>query len=500
MKKNSRIHNAYPRIYRVILLVIFMLSLGGTAPVYADGVTDLIIEKTHTDLFARGSTDQTYTITVTNNGTAATTGDVVTVVDTLPAGLTATAISGTGWACTLGTLTCIRSDVVGIGGSYSPITVTVNVDQYIADSVTNTVTVSGGGELSPEMLNNSAEDITQVAKPDLIITGYELVDTTPSHNPLLITPAAHQPFAIKITVKNQGTEGSGGVFYPSVFVDKNPMNSGLYEITSPEGCLKNLATGENDFGDFYPPNFLPSLPANTSDSGIVEITTGLEAGVHNIWLYVDPSCLVTGEASETNNAYGPFQVAIATGGVARLRSTGAQDGWLLESAETSGSSNSMNTDLKWLYVGDDTLNRQYVSVVSFNTTGIPDNAVITSVFLKFKYAGVIGTSPFNTHGNLLVDVRKGSFTNNVNLQLNDFKSTASKKNILSYNASKVGNWYTRSLGPTFYRFINKTGYTQFRLHFTLDDNNDFGLDLLKIYSGNAPTARRPLLIVNYYIP
>ena len=40
------------------------------------------------------------TITVSNSGTAATSG-AVSLVDTLPAGLTATAMSGTGWTVDL---------------------------------------------------------------------------------------------------------------------------------------------------------------------------------------------------------------------------------------------------------------------------------------------------------------------------------------------------------------------------------------------------------------
>ncbi len=50
------------------------------------------------------------------------------MTDTLPAGLTATAISGGGWSCMLGTLTCTRSDVPGQPvDSYPDITLTVDV-------------------------------------------------------------------------------------------------------------------------------------------------------------------------------------------------------------------------------------------------------------------------------------------------------------------------------------------------------------------------------------
>src|SRR5207253_1513443 len=109
-----------------------------------------------------------YTITVTNSGTGPSSG-TVTVVDTLPAGLTATAIGGGGWSCTLATLTCTRSDVLAASASYPSITVTVNVAANAAASVINTATVSGGGDTSAA--NNAASDPTTITAlpPDLSI-------------------------------------------------------------------------------------------------------------------------------------------------------------------------------------------------------------------------------------------------------------------------------------------------------------------------------------------
>ncbi len=87
---------------------------------------DLTIRKSHSGNFRQGDTGNTYTLTVTNAGPGPTTG-AVTVSDMLPAGLTATAISGPGWSCTLTPLTCTRSDALASGASYPVITVTVNV-------------------------------------------------------------------------------------------------------------------------------------------------------------------------------------------------------------------------------------------------------------------------------------------------------------------------------------------------------------------------------------
>ena len=128
---------------------------------------DLIIAKTHGGNFAQGQVGATYTITVTNNGATASSG-AVTVTDTLPASLSATAISGTGWACTLATHACTRSDALAPAASYPAITLTVDVAASAPASVSNVATVAGGGDVNPA--NNSATDVTTITQtPDLTI-------------------------------------------------------------------------------------------------------------------------------------------------------------------------------------------------------------------------------------------------------------------------------------------------------------------------------------------
>jgi uncharacterized repeat protein (TIGR01451 family) len=121
---------------------------------------DLTIGKSHVGTFAQGQIGETYTLTVGNVGFAATSG-TVTATDTLPTGLTATAISGTGWSCTLGTVTCTRTDPLLNGSSYPAITLTVNVAANAPmPSVTNAATVSGGGEINTA--NDTASDVTTI--------------------------------------------------------------------------------------------------------------------------------------------------------------------------------------------------------------------------------------------------------------------------------------------------------------------------------------------------
>ncbi len=57
---------------------------------------DLAITVTHSGNFTQGDVGDAYTITVTNAGNGPSSG-TVTVTNALPAGLTATALSGTGW-------------------------------------------------------------------------------------------------------------------------------------------------------------------------------------------------------------------------------------------------------------------------------------------------------------------------------------------------------------------------------------------------------------------
>ena len=129
-------HRHHPRLRRALRY----RGRPGAAP-----SPSLTITKSHTGNFVRGR-QGTYTITVGNNGTAPTNGTTVTVQDTLPAGLNAASITGSGWSCTRSTLTCTRSSVLAVGSSYPPITLRVQIARNAPASVTNTATVTGGGD------------------------------------------------------------------------------------------------------------------------------------------------------------------------------------------------------------------------------------------------------------------------------------------------------------------------------------------------------------------
>ena len=101
----------------------------------------LAIAMTDSGSFTQGQS-ATYTVVVSNTGSGATSG-TITITDTIPAGLTLLALSGTGWDCTSNT--CTRSDVLSPGSSYPPVFVAVNVALNAPSQATNQTTVSGGG-------------------------------------------------------------------------------------------------------------------------------------------------------------------------------------------------------------------------------------------------------------------------------------------------------------------------------------------------------------------
>lgn len=86
----------------------------------------LSITKTHDGNFVSGG-QGVYTLTVCNNVAAGPTIGTVSVVDTLPEGLTGFSMVGAGWVCDVGTLTCTRSDALAPGACFPPITLTVSV-------------------------------------------------------------------------------------------------------------------------------------------------------------------------------------------------------------------------------------------------------------------------------------------------------------------------------------------------------------------------------------
>jgi hypothetical protein len=185
-----------------------------------------------------------------------------------------------------------------------------------------------------------------------------------------------------------------------------------------------------------------------------------------------------------------------------IRSTDAEDGWILESGENTLVGGTMNSDAT-LRVGDDANRKQYRSILSFATgPALPDTAVLTRVTLMVKLHSVTGGGdPLTMFQGFMLDIRKGFFGTTA-LQTTDWQATASRT-VGPFTPSLYLGRYSIDL-TSFRTYINKMttggGLTQIRLRFNLDDNNDAVANYLKFWSGSAGGLSRPKLIIEFYVP
>jgi hypothetical protein len=187
-------------------------------------------------------------------------------------------------------------------------------------------------------------------------------------------------------------------------------------------------------------------------------------------------------------------------GTAIFTSDKTNDGWVIESSEYSDQGGAVNSFSPTFYLGDNGEDRQFRTILDFNTSSLPDNAVITGATLKIKKLSVTGTDPFITHQNVVVDINNGPFGVSA-LQETDFQAPASKDFAGMILNTPVENWFSAAMDKTAFQYINVTGSTQFRLRFQIDDNDDLGADTIKFYSGDSSILDyRPVLQVEYYVP
>jgi len=247
-------------------------------------------------------------------------------------------------------------------------------------------------------------------------------------------------------------------------------------------------------------DYLCSYWASTSSTSVG--IAGLSANTTYYWHVraVNSSGATYSDGSAT--AFWRFTTGSGAPGSMLFRSWGANDGWVRESGETSGVGGAVDSTAATCRVGDDEADRQYRTVLDFNTARLPDNAIITRVVLKFKPASVAGTNPFLTHGSLTVDIRTGAFGDSVALGAGDFQASSSRPGAGFVRSTPLpGGQYRAVIGAAGYANVNLRGHTQFRLRFAVEDNDDRGADYLAFLCGNSPLLRdRPVLVVTYRLP
>ncbi len=128
-------------------------------------IADLGVSKSHANDLVLGA--NTYDIDVTNAGPSANDG-AITVVDTLPAGLTFAGARGTNWTCTaLGQdVTCTHPGPLAAGAAAPRLELDVIATPAALPRVSNTVTVRGS-EIDENPANDTATRVSDVFVPDV---------------------------------------------------------------------------------------------------------------------------------------------------------------------------------------------------------------------------------------------------------------------------------------------------------------------------------------------
>jgi hypothetical protein len=380
---------------------------------------------------------------------------------------------------TMGNLTgAFVANASGSGNTYTVIAATGNGDGSLRldvvdnDSIQNAFGIPLGG-IGAGNGNFTSGESYDVDKSVPYVTGSLRADANP-------TTAVSVSFTVGFS------EAVSGVDASDFFVSTTGSISGT-AITSVNGSgnLYNVAvsTGNGD----------GTLRLDVLDNDSIVDASGYALGGPGI----GNGNFTTGEEYTINRT--PVQLFTDT-----IRSNGKNDGWVLESSEDSeqgGIKDSVNTTF---VLGDDDQDRQFRSILHFPTFYIPNNAVITRALLMIKGEALVGTDPFTTHGNILVDIRSGSFGfigpfPYRGLQISDFQSPSHMDAVGMIENNPFNGWYWAWLDSSAFNYIKLNGITQIRLRFQIGDDDDLSGDYLRFYSGDyEDLALRPRLVIEYY--
>jgi len=192
-----------------------------------------------------------------------------------------------------------------------------------------------------------------------------------------------------------------------------------------------------------------------------------------------------------------------------FRSQGAFDGRVWNNGPgTNGlGSNDYDIDDAALRLGDFGLN-EYRTILSFDTSFLPEDCTINVVILTLTRGGVNGRAGddpflFNSPGsnNCYIDIVNSSFGNDPNLLASDFQAAATVDNTAWFygpDPGENGQLVSSSFNAAGRNAININGITQLRVHFSTESDGDGAADYLGFYPGDSVYGDlRPTLVISY---
>ncbi|WP_460480580.1 DUF7507 domain-containing protein [Comamonas humi] len=190
-----------------------------------------------------------YTLTVRNQGQAATVG-AVTVLDTLPAGITLAAdpTTSNGWSCTANggaTVTCTSAANLNLAvDATSTITLNVNVGAAAVPGVTNRASVGGGGDPfnggtppTPDTCTDTAPAPNHCAQLDTPVTPVADMQAT---SPVTLATTVGVQATIQSSCTNNGPNAAAA---PTCEVTGIPQGANPVTTCTPNPAPDPLAVG-----------------------------------------------------------------------------------------------------------------------------------------------------------------------------------------------------------------------------------------------------------------
>lgn len=180
---------------------------------------------------------------------------------------------------------------------------------------------------------------------------------------------------------------------------------------------------------------------------------------------------------------------------------GNSNSWALECSKSNETDCSVIEAETTLLVGDGLNEKQYRSFLTFNTANLPDNAIITSVKLKVRSAGVMGLNPIAGHQDLKVDICVESTHKTFSLQRSrSHRGVNCNNNVGTGRKAPNDGWYVIDFNSNGFPSINLKGITQFRLRIIGFSNKNVARSYITFSNGNYEKSDSPILVVRYYIP
>jgi serine/threonine protein kinase len=177
-------------------------------------------------------------------------------------------------------------------------------------------------------------------------------------------------------------------------------------------------------------------------------------------------------------------------------SLAVEDGHIIQG---DGGGQQVFDDLSLLQVGEGAANGSHAKgFLSFDTSAIPLGATIVSATLQLYQVEAAGS--MRNMGTLQADIAPPEgFGGDPALTGSDLGATAVSLNVIPpTTGTGNGRWLNADLLENGLRALNRHGRTQFRLYFTLPNDNDNAQDWLRFAAGDADDETlRPRLVILY---